>query len=259
MTAISSETPSELQCQVPTVEPTGNSVLNWIIGAIDQVDRWIGWGADLLDGFGIDSVLSRLREALADFREFLVSLEEAANKMMEAIRGVFMPWIMPSYADRWLQISNDLGNVATVLGPEGLRAPGSPDWTGAAADQYRIRADQSVQAATFGSERAAEYSDALADCATKGQQLYIELLFLVVAIIADLLMAGVEAGTIVGIPAAIITLLASALPLVETAIATVIAIFEFVESQVSTFNQLQSALQAATAVFPNNAWPVLTA
>ncbi|MFD2674972.1 hypothetical protein [Gulosibacter bifidus] len=253
------ETAYQLQCKVPDVEPTGLDVLGWIERALDKVSGWISFGHKLLDGFGIGSVLDKLNEALNNFKTFIAKLKEVATKLFEAIKGVFMPWIMPTYADKWLQISHDMDNVAKALGPTGLRAPGSPAWTGQAADAYRAKAAQSVKAAQHASKVANTHSESLAECAHQGQQLYIELLTLVIAIIAAMLAAGVEAGTIVGIPAAIVTLLAGAFPLAANIADTIIALFDFIAGQVSTFNEITSALEGATDVFPGNAWPKLSA
>ncbi len=253
------ETPSQLQCQVPRIEPLGLEVLGKVQQALNKVGGWVSKGAKLLDGLGIGGVLDGVRQALDKMNEVMDAVRMVAEKMFEAIKGVFMPWIMPSYADKWLQISNDMTNVAQTIGPTGLRAPASPDWTGVAADEYRARATESVEAAEFASQTASDYSAALADAAHQGQQLYIELLLLITAFIADLLMASVEAGTIVGIPAAIIQLASTALPLASTIAATIKQLFDFIANQVTTFQQLKASLESASHVFPGQAWPKLVA
>lgn len=250
------ETAYELQCQVPTIEPQGEGVFRLVQSGLETVQGWINAGFKLIDAiFDIDSVLEKINEAFNKMKEVMEILRKVAEKVLEAIKGVFMPWIMPDYADKWLQISNDLANVAEVAGPEGLRAPGSLQWTGQAADEYRKRAAESCEAAEFASTTASEYSAALADAAHRGQQLYLELLLLVVAIIAEILLAAVEAGTIVGIPAAIITLLAGVVPLEVAIVATITALFEFVKNQVTTFNLLKDSIKSAENVFPGQAWP----
>lgn len=253
------ETPSQLQCQVPRVEPLGQGVLDQVQRALNKVSGWVSKGFELLDGLGIGGVLDGVRQALDKMNQVMDALRRVAEKAIEAIKGVFMPWIMPSYADKWLQISNDMTNVAQTIGPTGLRAPGSPDWTGVAADEYRARAAESVEAAEFASQTAGDYSAALADAAHQGQQLYIELLLLIAALIADLLLASVEAGTIVGIPAAIIQLVATALPLEVAIAATIKQLFDFIKNQVTTFQQLKASLESASHVFPGQAWSKLVA
>lgn len=253
------QTPTKLQDRVPRLEPLSTDVLNQVQRALEKVQGWINQGFKLLENFGLGSVLEKINEALAKMQQVMDAVRKVAEKMFEAIKGVFMPWIMPEYANKWLQISNDMDNVANALGPRGLRAPNSPDWTGVAADAYRVKADKSVKAAEFASKTASEYSEALADAAHRGQQLYLELLLLVIAIIADLLLASVEAATIVGIPAAIIQLVATVLPL-EIAIAnTIKSLFEFIKNQATTFMQLKSALESAQDVFPGQAWPKINA
>lgn len=255
MQAAPADTPDQICTKTEDILPDAQEILQKIQSAIETLGGWLLEGFKLIDGFIGTSVASALDKALADFQAFLDQLGKMVQKIYEIIEGIAMPWILPGYAEKWTEISNRMGTISEILGPEALRAPGAQEWTGQAAQRYQDLAAKYVETALYGRNIAYSQSALIQESAYQAQSLYFTILGLIIAIIASIALASVEAGTIVGIPAAIITLIAESFPLSESIINAVIELLMFVKQQVEAFMQIKGSLEAATHVFPNNAWP----
>lgn len=255
----SSDVPNQICQRSNEIWPDAQDLLNFIEGAVNTVGGWIMDGFSFLNSifgaFDIFDVKSKIEQAINDFQSFMQALKEMVDKIQEILHGIFMPWIMPQYGDKWATIADHMWNVSSLLQPEGVRAPGSPQWRGEAAESYRMLVDKYKSAAEFASDIAIQHSDRLHESAVQAQELYIAILGLIIAIILTIVAAGIEAGTIVGIPVAIATLIKEGADLVGSIIDTIIELVTFIADQVQAFIGIVAALQAAEFHFPGGAWP----
>lgn len=258
MSAFTSDTPNQVCVRADELLPTAEDVLGWIESTLGTVGGWIAdgfeWISSVFGDSDIGGIFSALSDALNEFNEFVSSLKEIAQQIFEFIKGVFMPWILPSYADKWREISDLMFDVSELTAPNGLRSPNST-WQGEAAQKYREFAAKSTDAAFFGSTIANQQADLLDDAAERGQAFYTALLGLIVSIILTILSVAAEAAAIVTIPAAIMTVLLEVVPLTIDVVILIEESVLLVQQQAQAFETMTSNLEAATAHFPGGNWP----
>lgn len=191
------------------------------------------------------------------YQKKLPELEELVNKtIFECIQGVFMPWYMPIYSEKWKNIAHGMQTIANELGPQGLRDPGASGWTGQAAQKYQELAEKYAKAAEEAGDFANEHRKQLQTTADEAKNLYYTLLSNIAEIIPTFILLALElsAGP-VGVVAALITII----PAMSTYITSVIDIIRefdlFMSGQKSTYDDLDHALLKVEGAFPNRSWP----
>ncbi|WP_311478034.1 hypothetical protein [uncultured Gulosibacter sp.] len=252
------QTPNLIVERRDEILPNAEGVLGTLNGVVGQVQGWVSQGVKIVESiFGpnpITSLLSKIIDAVNKFLEIVNKLRKLVEKLVEVMRGILMPWLLPSYAKRWYSISDNYQQAATGIGPQGLRAPGNTDWTGQAAVQYQKVAATYSEAASFGSETAKAQGERLDELAEKGQAYYISIGGLIVSVITTVVAVATATGTIVGIPAAVVEA-ALALPGLLAAFASAIqSTYDLASTMASEMNQIMSAITSAQQYFPGGAW-----
>lgn len=252
------QTPSLLIKRRDEIMPNANDVLGRLNSVLSKVQGWMAQGFKLINSiFGstpIGGVLQKIITAIQQFRDLMDKLQQLVTKLVEIMRGIFMPWILPSYADRWYTISENYREVAVGIGPQGLRAPGNSDWTGQAASQYQKVSATYAEAANFGSDTASQHGDRLNDLSQKGQSMYIAIGGLIASIIAAVVTVATATGTVVGIPVAVVEATVAIPPLIMEAVGVIQKIMDLANTMKSEMHQIKDAMINAKQYFPGGAW-----
>jgi hypothetical protein len=195
------------------------------------------------------SIISGIEQVVRDVIDFIGKLFE----------GIEMPIHFALKSGRWKdEVGSPLSGIAAAIDPANLSLPHSFDWTGAASDNYADRIASQTKAAAAIAKKANGLGDVLAISAGAGLALYIGIGVAVITFFAEQIVAFLAdltgIGAIAGLPVAGI----SAGKVVAIIAALVLAGGAFTAQMINQMSTLKG-LDQADGIFPNGTeWPSAT-
>lgn len=223
---------NNIESKIRGLQSTINNILDWA----ENISQWI---TDR-----IESLLNKIYNAW----------NKAVEKYNDIMRAAQAPKVLHQRSLSWLQdVKAPLKNYVKDIGPNSVIR--SYDWGGDAGDAYRDSVSDQSEAGTEMAGVADKTSQILEDCSEAGNTLYSAILAAYVTAVAGIAAAAVESATIVGIPAALATIV-TVFGVAATAFATALNAFTSFSNSITGGNR--GFVQAMTDYSYGSEWPSAT-
>lgn len=222
-----------------------NNIRNGVQGFIDSVVSWINNFTSWIPGIG--RLIQQAIDAIVDFANRVWDL---LQQIWDAILRVYgSPWTLYQNAAKWTDVGQTVQEQAGLVAASNLATDNT--WDGRSGEAYReCLPPQSNAIAAYGAGVALLAAEGLRDGASSIINTWVEVLK-AIAMIAGGVAVAVAAGiTLVGIPAAIATLIGACISAIATLYSAELQGFR-------DFQEIAAKFQTASSnpAYPGGQWP----
>ncbi|MGW5309397.1 hypothetical protein [Nocardia thailandica] len=174
--------------------------------------------------------------AKKDDRDKIIDiLEQIDAKIMEAVEGMFAPWLFLDYSAKWQAVGSSVRSVLSIANDELYNLEGN--WDGSAYKSYKESKDYQTNAMNGVVDLCEKMKDQLLAIAEEGRNLYTTLINKLVSVIGAVATFYSEASASLG------TSVPLTLPTLNDA---VVSAAEFVGEAITGFVEVQSKVWIAS-------------
>ena len=229
----------------------------YIAKLVAKISEFVDKINDLLGSWAL-RFLGAVKDAITWLAQKILDLVQwCLGKLKDAWTVVSAPLTFWNLGGDWgSEVQTPASDVAAVVQPNALRAP--LDWSGEAADRYKLAVSLQGPAATSVSGMAGSVQLHLRIAAAGGLVFYVGLVAVAVKFFSVMTAATAAAATGVGAPIGLGGAAAEAAQDAAVIGGLIAAIAALVAGEASAVANIQNSANNHGA-FPNNAWPVGTA